>query len=64
MRNIRLKVWYAFGDNVLGIPLAAGVLYPFRHPALAGRRSGIGAATTTETRRVLRLVQELLSSSS
>ncbi len=29
MRNIRLNLWFAFGYNVLGIPIAAGALYPF-----------------------------------
>ena len=29
MRNIRLNLWFAFGYNVLGIPVAAGLLYPF-----------------------------------
>ena len=28
MRNIRLNLWFAFGYNVLGIPVAAGALYP------------------------------------
>ncbi len=28
MRNIRQNLGFAFGYNVLGIPLAAGVLYP------------------------------------
>jgi Cu+-exporting ATPase len=28
MRNIRQNLFFAFGYNVLGIPLAAGVLYP------------------------------------
>jgi Cu+-exporting ATPase len=28
MRNIRQNLWFAFGYNVLGIPIAAGILYP------------------------------------
>jgi len=29
VRNIRQNLWFAFGYNAIGIPLAAGVLYPF-----------------------------------
>jgi Cu+-exporting ATPase len=29
MRNIRQNLFFAFVYNVLGIPVAAGVLYPF-----------------------------------
>jgi len=29
MRNIRQNLFFAFFYNALGIPLAAGVLYPF-----------------------------------
>ncbi len=29
MHNIRLNLWFAFGYNALGIPIAAGLLYPF-----------------------------------
>jgi len=29
MRNIRQNLFFAFAYNSLGIPLAAGVLYPF-----------------------------------
>ena len=29
MRNIRQNLLFAFGYNALGIPIAAGVLYPF-----------------------------------
>jgi len=28
MKNIRGNLWFAFGYNALGIPIAAGVLYP------------------------------------
>jgi P-type Cu+ transporter len=28
MRNIRQNLWWAFGYNTLGVPIAAGVLYP------------------------------------
>jgi Cu+-exporting ATPase len=28
MRNIRQNLWFAFAYNALGVPLAAGVLYP------------------------------------
>jgi Cu+-exporting ATPase len=29
MRNIRQNLFFAFGYNIIGIPIAAGVLYPF-----------------------------------
>jgi Cu+-exporting ATPase len=29
MRNIRQNLWFAFAYNAIGIPVAAGVLYPF-----------------------------------
>ncbi|PXY89213.1 ATPase P [Bifidobacterium asteroides] len=40
MRNIHQNLWFAFGYNGLGIPIAAGVLYPFigllLNPMIAG----------------------------
>jgi Cu+-exporting ATPase len=29
MRNIRQNLLFAFGYNSLGVPIAAGILYPF-----------------------------------
>ena len=29
MSNIRQNLWFAFGYNAIGVPIAAGVLYPF-----------------------------------
>jgi cation transport ATPase len=29
MRNIRQNLFWSFAYNVLGVPIAAGVLYPF-----------------------------------
>lgn len=29
MKNIRQNLWFALGYNIIGIPVAAGVLYPF-----------------------------------
>jgi P-type Cu+ transporter len=29
MRNIRQNLFFAFGYNLLGVPIAAGLLYPF-----------------------------------
>ena len=35
MRNIRQNLGFAFGYNALGIPLAAGVLFPVMHLLLS-----------------------------
>lgn len=29
MRNIRQNLWFAFGYNTIGVPIAAGILFPF-----------------------------------
>ena len=45
MRNIRQNLFFAFVYNALGVPIAAGVLYPFfgPHPEPRDRRRGDGA---------------------
>ena len=37
MSNIRQNLFFAFVYNALGVPLAAGVLYPLLRPAAAAR---------------------------
>jgi Cu+-exporting ATPase len=40
MRNIRQNLFFAFIYNVIGVPIAAGILYPFLglllNPMIAG----------------------------
>ena len=31
MRTVRQNLWWAFGYNIIGIPLAAGILWPWFH---------------------------------
>jgi Cu+-exporting ATPase len=49
MRNIRQNLVFAFLYNVLGIPLAAGVLYPFfgwlLSPIVAGAAMSLSSVT-------------------
>jgi cation transport ATPase len=35
MRNIRQNLFFAFVYNVIGVPIAAGVLYPWLHLVLS-----------------------------
>ena len=45
MRNIRQNLVFAFAYNAIGIPIAAGVLYPdLRHPAQPDRRGACDVA--------------------
>lgn len=34
MKTIRMNLFWAFGYNIIGIPVAAGILYPFMHMTL------------------------------
>jgi P-type Cu+ transporter len=49
MRVVKQNLFWAFGYNVVGIPLAAGVLYPFfgllLSPAFAGMAMGFSSAS-------------------
>jgi Cu+-exporting ATPase len=49
MRNIRQNLWFAFLYNALGIPLAAGVLYPFfgllLSPMIAGAAMSLSSVS-------------------
>ena len=49
MRNIRQNLFFAFAYNVLGIPLAAGLLYPFfgwlLSPIIAGAAMSLSSVS-------------------
>jgi Cu+-exporting ATPase len=49
MRNIRQNLFFAFAYNALGIPLAAGVLYPFfgwlLNPMIAGAAMSLSSVS-------------------
>jgi len=49
MRNVRQNLWLAFGYNALGVPIAAGVLYPWLgwmlSPAIAAAAMSLSSVT-------------------
>jgi len=47
MRNIRQNLVFAFGYNALGIPLAAGVLYPLTGTLLSPMFAGVAMALSS-----------------
>ncbi|KAJ3218246.1 ATPase Cu transporting protein 7B [Dinochytrium kinnereticum] len=47
MRRIRWNLLAAFGYNIIGIPVAAGVLYPFIHIRLAPWMAGLAMALSS-----------------
>ena len=61
MRNIRQNLLFAFGYNALGIPVAAGVLYPITglllSPILAGAAMALSSVSVVTNALRLRRVQ-------
>ena len=51
MRKVKQNLWWAFGYNLLGIPIAAGILYPFTgwlvSPQLAGLFMALSSFSVT-----------------
>lgn len=58
LRNIKQNLWGAFIFNVLAIPIAAGVLYPWFHvllnPAIAGAAMALSSVTVVMNANRLR----------
>nr|WP_297459628.1 heavy metal translocating P-type ATPase [uncultured Halomonas sp.] len=59
LANIKQNLWGAFGYNSLGIPIAAGVLYPFTglllSPVIAGLAMSASSVTVVSNANRLRL---------
>jgi Cu+-exporting ATPase len=59
LKNIRQNLWGAFAYNTLGIPVAAGVLFPFTgmllSPMLAGLAMSLSSVTVVTNANRLRL---------
>ena len=61
MRNIRQSLLFAFPYNALGIPVAAGVLYPFfgllLSPIIAGAAMSLSSVSVISNALRLRKVR-------
>ncbi len=61
MRNIRQNLFFAFAYNALGVPIAAGVLYPFvgilLSPAIAAAAMSLSSVSVISNALRLRRVQ-------
>ncbi len=54
-RKIKENLFWAFGYNIVGIPVAAGVLYPFLlNPALAGAAMALSSVSVTMNAALMR----------
>jgi Cu+-exporting ATPase len=63
MRNIRQNLFFAFIYNTLGVPVAAGILYPFfgvlLSPILAGAAMSLSSVSVISNALRLRKVKLL-----
>jgi Cu+-exporting ATPase len=61
MRNIRQNLFFAFAYNALGIPIAAGILYPWfgilLSPMIAGAAMSFSSVSVIANALRLRLVK-------
>ncbi|MDQ3626100.1 MAG: copper-transporting ATPase, partial [Verrucomicrobiota bacterium] len=61
MRNIRQNLFFAFAYNALGIPVAAGLLYPFfgilLSPVIAGAAMSLSSVSVIANALRLRSLQ-------
>lgn len=61
MKNIRQNLWWAFGYNVILIPVAAGILYPFwgiqLSPILAGLAMALSSVSVVTNALRLKIVK-------
>lgn len=61
MRNIKQNLFFAFVYNTAGIPIAAGVLYPFTHlllsPIIAGAAMALSSVTVVMNANRLRFLE-------
>ncbi len=61
MRNIRQNLFFAFAYNALGVPLAAGLLYPFfgilLSPVFAGAAMALSSVSVIFNALRLRVVK-------
>jgi Cu+-exporting ATPase len=57
LRNVKQNLGWAFGYNILGIPVAAGLLIPFGGPALSPMIAGgaMAASSVSVVSNALRL---------